>query len=226
VTRCIVTVATDRYVPLQARLLKSLADAGYRDGVCGWTGSLPEGCPPHAADPYAFKVHSLRAAAARGFRTVLWLDSPCVATGPVDPLFDRIERDGHLLVDGGDVVGRWSSDACLAAYGLSRDEAMSLPLMNGSMIGLDLASARSRAWFDGLADGLDRGLFRGADFTDAAPTELRRAKPAKSVGRVSEDPRCWGHRHDEAVGSILARRHGLAFSAPEAVTALEYRAER
>ncbi len=207
--RCIVTVATDEYVGLQRRLLESLATAGWRDGLLAWTGALPSGSPTHADEPYAFKLFAIREAAARGYESVLWLDSPCVATGRLSPVFDRLERLGHLFVTAGDRLGNWSNDACLGSFGLTRDRAMEIPLMHGSYVGLHLPRASSRAWLDGMGEALDRGLFRGPYFSTRAPADVLARRPGKPVGFVSADARCWGHRHDEAVGTCLALRLGL-----------------
>lgn len=212
--RCIVNVATGRYAPLQARLVESLRATGWPAGLLTWTG-FPPGSPSHVDDPYGFKIFALRAAERGGDRTVLWLDAPCIAGGPLDPLFERIEKEGHLFVTSGQRLGNWASDECLAAAGLSRDDAMALPLLNGTFIGLDLSNERSRRWLDELQRACERGLFRGPWLSEHAPPGVRAMKPGRAVGFVSKDPRCWGHRHDEAVGSALAHRLGMAISPPE-----------
>ena len=214
--RCVVNVATGRYAPLQARLVGSLRAAGWPGGLLTWT-DLPPGSPTHDDAPYGFKVFALREAERRGHRSILWLDAPCVETRPLDPVFDRIEKEGHLFVTGGERLGNWASDECLAASTLPRDEAMELPLLNGTFIGLDLSNERSRRWLDELQRSCERGLFRGPWLSDHAPAEVRARKPGKAAGFVSNDPRCWGHRHDEAVGSALAHRLGLAISSQQGV---------
>ena len=208
--RCVLNVATGRYAPLQQRLVESLAATGWRDGLLAWT-TLPPGSPAHADDPYGFKVFAIREAERQGYRSVLWLDAPCLAAGPLPPLFERIERDGHLFVTGGEKLGRWASDACLDAFGLTRDEAMELPLLNGTFIGLTLP----HPWLDELQRRLEQGLFRGPWLSEHAPADVRAKKPGRETGFVSKDPRAWGHRHDEAVGSCIAHRKGLAISPQE-----------
>jgi hypothetical protein len=175
---------------------------------------LPPGCPSHEEAPYGFKLAAIRQAERRGARSVLWLDAPCVATAPLAPTFDRIEETGHLFVTSGERLGNWSSDECLAAFGLTRDRAMALPLLNGTFIGLDLESALARRWFEGVERACREGLFKGAYLSDHAPADVRARKAGKPIGFVSPDPRCWGHRHDEAVGSALAYALGLAISPP------------
>ncbi len=225
-SRCIVNVATDRFVPLQERLVKSLAAAGYRDSLLAWRDGLPPGSPGHRDVPYAFKLYAIEEAAGRGHTSVLWLDAPCVAVRPFGPVFERIEREGHLLVTGGERLGNWAGDACLAAFGIPRDEAMGLGLMNGTFIGLDLNNARSRSWLDGLFKACGDGLFEGPYFSEHAPASVTALKPGKPRGFVSKDPRCWGHRHDEAAGSCLAFRLGMEFGRLEDIPEVEYRDDR
>jgi len=222
-SRCIVNVATGRYVPFQERLVRSLAEVNWRHGLLAWRDGFPPGSPLHDRSPYAFKIYALREAQRRGYRTVLWLDAPCVATAPPGPLFDRIERNGHLLVSGGEKVGNWASDACLEEFAITRDEAMGLPLMNGTFIGLDLGNLRSREWLDGLFRACGKGLFEGPYLSDQAPPHILALKPEKPRGFVSKDARCWGHRHDEAVGSCLAFRLGMEIGRLEEVREIEYR---
>ena len=213
-TRCIVNVATGFYVPLQRRLSSSLDAAGWRQGRVLWTDRLPPGSPPHAEAPYAFKLHAIRAAFAAGHRSVLWLDAPCIVTRALTPVFEAIERDGHLLVSSGGRLGNWASDGCLSAHGLTRDAAMAVELMNGALIGLDLANARASRWFEELWLACEQGLFAGAYLTEHAPPAVRARKPGKPAGFVSPDPRCWGHGHDESAGSCLAHRLGLPLTVP------------
>jgi hypothetical protein len=214
-SRCILSVATDRYVGLQKRLLQSLATADWRDAILSWTDALPPGSPTHAEVPYAFKLFAIREALRRGHTSLLWLDSPCRVAQSLDSIFERIESEGHLFVGGDDRLGNWANDECLAAFGFSRNEAMGLKLMNGTFIGLDFSHERTRTWIEEIERSYARGLFQGFYLSEHAPTAVRAAKPGKPVGFVSADPRCWGHRHDEAVGSCIAHRQGMAFTAPD-----------
>jgi len=210
--RAIVNVATDRYVPLQERLVKSLAAAGWSGGLLTWTNELPPGSPSHELAPYGFKLYAIAEAMRKGYQTVLWLDAPCIAVKPLDLVFDRIERDGHCFISGDERLGNWTSDECLAAFGIPRDAAMSMPLLNGAFIGLDLEHARTREWYRRIVQQCEIGLFKGAALSEHAPAEVRARNVDKDTGHLSDDPRCWGHRHDEAVGSCLAPLLGMDFT--------------
>jgi hypothetical protein len=210
--RCILNVATGRYVPLQKRLVKSLSQIEWSGGVLAWTDALPPGSPRHEDAPYGFKLHAIAAALQTGMPSVLWLDAPCVVTRALDPVFEKIERDGHCFVSGDEKLGNWASDDCLAAFGITRDQAMTMSLLNGAFMGLDLEHARTREWYRRISQQCEVGLFKGAALTEHAPAHVRARNVDKDTGPLSDDPRCWGHRHDEAVGSCLAHLLGMEFS--------------
>ena len=209
--RCILNVSTSRYVPFQKRLVKSLADQRWTGRVVTWAGRLPTDSPPHEDAPYAFKLYAVAEATKMGFTSILWLDSTCVATRRLEPIFESIERYGHCFVSSDERLGNWASDACLDAFGLDRDRAMGLALLNGAFIGLDLEHARTREWFRSALQQCKAGLFKGAALTEHAPADVRTRNHDKDTGHLSDDPRCWGHRHDEAVGSCLAHALGMDF---------------
>lgn len=202
-------VATGDFVSLQARLIESLARSPWRGETLTWTGELPPGSPSHERDPYGFKLYAIDQALRRGYTSILWLDAPCIVSGSLDPVFSAQERAGHCFASGGDRLGHWASDACLQAFGIDRDAAMDLLLMNGAFIGLDFEHSRTREWYRRMVQQCDLGLFRGAALTEFAPADVRARNVEKDTGHLSSDPRCWGHRHDEAVGSCLAHLLGM-----------------
>ena len=209
--RCILNVSTSRYVPYQKRLVKSLSDQKWPGRVVTWAGRLPADSPPHEEAPYAFKLFAVAEATKMGFSSVLWLDSVCVATRPLEPIFKSIERYGHCFVSGDERLGNWASDDCLRAFAISRNQAMNLSLLNGAFIGLDLEHSTTREWFRRALQQVKAGLFKGAALTEHAPPDVRARNHDKDTGHLSDDPRCWGHRHDEAVGSCLAHALGMDF---------------
>ena len=213
-SRCIVNVATGPYVPFQQRLIRSLDASGYRNALLTWQDAYPPESPRHEEVPYAFKLFAFADALRRGHRAVLWLDAPCVANWPMEGIFERIKRNGALFLAGTDRLGNWASDECLSAFSLTRNQAMLLPLMNGTFIGLDLFHPRGREWFERLRDACRAGLFDGPYLSKFAPVDVRARKAGKPLGFVSRDRRCWGHRHDEAVGTCLANQMGMELSPP------------
>jgi hypothetical protein len=195
---CVINFAKGSWYPRgQERLLRSLQDVGYQDPVYAWQDESSLGAPLHAEVPYAFKISAFNFAAERGHRLVLWCDAAVWATRPLDPIFEHIRREGHVFFDGGYNCAQWTSDACLGALGVSRDEAEGMPMYMACCMGLDLANERSREFLRRLTEKASDG----ASFPGAWTNEDH---------AVSGDPRCRGHRHDQSAGSIIAWQLGMA----------------
>jgi hypothetical protein len=114
--RAIVNVATGHYVRGQERLTEwcSAHDVEYFN----WRDQLPAGSPKHQDVPYAFKAFALRSAQAGGARTLLWADACILPIKPLEPLWERIERDGYWISsqsgpepDQGYTNYEWTADA-------------------------------------------------------------------------------------------------------------------
>src|SRR5690349_15090555 len=98
----------------------------------------PDGCPTQAESMYAFKMFAIRRVIEAGFRTILWMDSVFQPLGPLDVLWEFIERNGWYIPRQGDaVLGEWISDAALSTLSLSRDSAMEIPLCYSGLVGLN-----------------------------------------------------------------------------------------
>lgn len=203
--RAIVTVAISEggriFGPYIDRFRASFAEHGAADEVKVWHREWPPNSPPHRECHYAFKVHAIREAARRGFTSVLWFDVSCHLAGSLEPVWERLEHDGHLLLADANWLGNWSSDHAIEHFGVSRDEAMGIHLMCGAVYGLDLRSEQSRAFLDVLS-------------VLAVPEHFNGRHDGGAVGRLSEDAgsadlRVRGHRSDEVYGALLARRLGM-----------------
>lgn len=164
--------------------------------VMSWQGKYPPGSPPHAEMPYAFKIHALEAAAAKGHRRLLWLDASMYAIKPIDYMFDCADKDGAAVWQSGWMVGQWTTDAALVRLGLSRDEAMGTLLCSGGVVSINLdtevGSTLLRRWGEYARDGISfQGKWNNKGHT------------------CSQDPRCLGHRHDMPSLSLISRDLGL-----------------
>ena len=202
--RCIVSVAfRNPYVGYLTYMLKSLEAVGNAIPVITWRDELPAGSPTHQQVNYAFKLFAIRECMARSYTSILWLDCACYARGPLEPIFDLIEKDGHHFIHDDNALGKWISDKGLDYFGMSRDEAMTLKLMCGTCYGFDMTNVRTQAFFKAWGDSYDAG-FRGAFYGGSY-------KDGMSLARMlSPDLRCCGHRSDEAAAAIIAHRLGMA----------------
>ena len=94
--RAVVNVGTgDVYRRGQEALRKSIEKFGNCDFV-SWTDPLPEDWPSHEDIPYAMKAFALREA-AKDHDILIWADSAVVAIRSMEPLWEKIERDGAFV---------------------------------------------------------------------------------------------------------------------------------
>lgn len=195
--RCIINVAFGpRCVGAQRRLVQRLNDVGDATSRVFWTESLPPDSPGHKDVPFAFKPFAFEAARKMGYDEVLWLDSTMVALKPLDRIWELLARDDVFLWDSGWWTSQWTSDACLKEMGVTREAASKWPMIQASVIGLRLSSARGdafqRSW---MAHAQNGTAFRG---------------PARNFAcEASQDSACMGHRWDQSVGSVIAAQQGL-----------------
>ncbi len=171
--------------------------------------SWPEGSPPHQMCHYAFKVHAVMAAIARGHRQVLWFDSSCYAIRPIEPLWKRLERDGHVLIEDANWLGNFSSDHSLAHFGVTRDEAMTIHLLSGTCWGVNIDVPRSLEFVTRLRELAVPKHFNGTHVSRLADVAKEHPRPGTEGAQMSHDERCWGHRSDEVYMGLLARELGM-----------------
>ena len=177
------------------RLEDSLRGTPNPPDLLAWT-EHPAGCPTHQELPYAFKPWAFEEADRIGYRLAMWMDASCWVIRDLAPLWERIEREGHLLFRGGWSVGQWCKDEALDPLGMTRDEAMAIPDIHAAVIGLDLWNPDACAWLEEWA------LLSRDGVTFPGPWR-------NDNGEASADERVLGHRHDQTAASALAHRHGF-----------------
>lgn len=214
--RCLLNVANGHAYPRgQHRLVESLI-ARYDGAVKTWAHQYPKNSPTHDECPYAFKLHAIEEAAVAGFTTILWVDAAVWAVKPLEDLLLRVEREGHFFFHGGASLGQRCSDECLLKMGFrpgaslaeAREEAFKVPLIGGTVYGLDLTHARTREFYNLWWKGYRDGCFFGAAINDVAKDNMS-GLAGRPVGHVSDDPRVQGHCHDESVATIAAHLLGM-----------------
>ena len=199
--RCVINFASGGwYERGQERLRSSLIRTGFDGHTLFYRSEADIGAPPHQQCPYGFKPYLLQRAYERGYTSVLWADASVWAIRNITPMFEHIEREGHMLFVNC-CTGNWTSDACLKGFGLTRDEAMDITMLMGICMGFNLKHPLTlrfmREWLAKAQDGFS---FPGA-WTN-------------HNHEVSQDPRVNGHRHDQSVASILAWKMGMELIVP------------
>src|SRR3990167_524046 len=206
--RAIVTVGISNsslFAPYLERFERTFREFGGADYLKIWRHEWPPESPTHHECHYAFKVHAVWEAFQRGYTSILWFDSSCHAIRPLEALWDRLERDGHILIVDGNALGNWSSDHSLAEFGASRDDMMGVNLMCGTCWGVDLRNERSRTFLERL-----RAYAKPEHFIGTHVSRLPGLPPPTTEGAcMSNDPRVRGHRSDEVYMALLARQFGM-----------------
>lgn len=195
--KVILNLATGNYIVGQDRLRSTLS--GYYDGdILFFTEESQFGSPTHKENPYAFKTYAFQHALNLGYKKILWLDASIYAIKDISPIWDIIERDGYIMQEAGWYCGQWSNDKSLDYFGLSRDEAMTMPMYgNAGLLGLDLNKELPKIFLERWHKASMDGIFKG-EWNNNSNTE-------------SNDIRCLGHRHDMSVGSIIANLLGMKY---------------
>lgn len=173
-----------------------------------WYDDLPDGCPSHRESQYAFKIHAMQRAISAGFRHILWMDTAFQPVAPIEAVWQKIANFGWHVVDQGDKLGRWATDRALELYPMARNAAMEVPLVYSGIVGLDVRSPAGRAIWTAWRSLCEVGAFIGPHFNVPGQEEWQEVG-SKWKAHCSYDPRCVGHRHDEAALSFVL--HALGY---------------
>lgn len=179
--RCIVNLATSKYWEGQKRLQQSVKD--YQ--VNTFQNEVQVNSPFHNDNPYAFKIYAIESMLRAGYDQILWLDASVYAVKSPKPVFDWIDHYGYFMEEAGHYVGQWCNDRTLEFFGITREEAMDMPMFSAGFVGLDFRNETAAAFFSRWKSAMLNGMFKG-DWSN--------------------------HRHDMTCGSIIAHQMGLKFS--------------
>jgi len=177
---CIVNVATPPYwggQQRQATMLQEFTNIPYKH----WK-SEPLGSPSHKDNPYAFKIYAIEQARPEGYDQILWLDASVYPVKDITPVWDWLTEKGIFMEEAGHWVGQWCPDRVLNYFGITREQAMKMPMFSAGFVGLDFRRMDSQQFFERWKRAMLDGMFKG-DWTE--------------------------HRHDMTVGSIIANQMGL-----------------
>lgn len=190
-----VTFATGRYVGHDVKLRESIGKwCPYAD-VYAFRSFEEIGSPLHPDNPYAFKVYAVKHVRSLGYDVVIWVDSINRLSRPFEPVLDELGKVGVYLQADGWKVGEWTNDRSLAYFGVSRDDMMDVECCYACVMGFDFRTPIAQTFVDLWKKAADDGVFRG-NWDNASKTE-------------SQDPRCRGHRHDQACADIIAYKLGI-----------------
>lgn len=190
---CLINVGVGRGYPRgQDRLVKSISEVAPEWPTLMYK-QWPPGCPPHSEAPYAFKHHAIRRAEEAGHKVIIWIDASCILRKPPVAMVAAAQKHGYAISIDGWNCAQWNNDLNLEYFGVSRDRAESIPTCIATSYALDLSHPNGRHILAALEDA--QHTFPGAWNNDDQS--------------CSADPRCMGHRHDQAALSMIAWRLGL-----------------
>ena len=150
----------------------------------------------HQIDKYAFKYIIADQLHESGYDIILYIDTRFQIVDNLTPMINRIRNDGYLIVQNNYcVLGAWCNDFVLERFGVSRDEVMSATHVMGGIWGINLRTDIGKQILNKMLDEIKAGSFRG-EYNNNNMTE-------------SQDKRCNGHRHDEAVLGLIAHQMKL-----------------
>lgn len=207
-SRCVVNVATDRFVIGQNRLASLLAVP-----LVKWSDSLPLHSPAHAEVPYAFKPWAMYEASQQGYTTLLWCDA-CIIPRDLTALFERIERDGYWMSRNGWMNSEWTADSAYADLDVTKQENARIPHVVATAFGISLNHFKGAAFLAGYLRLAQTQAFCGP-WWNSNRHEYHRWAASGPCG----DEMVRGHRHDQTAASVLAWKLGFDLTNPPDVFA-------
>jgi len=212
-SRCVISLGVGKksFINSIKRLEESLHRVGFDGDFIFWDEKVPDGCPAHFEAPFAFKTYCFYIAKNLGYKEILWMDSTCIALRSLSPIFNDIKNHGFIFFNNNydQKLGQWISDEALEQNGLSREEAMIVPELPCSVMGLDMSSKLATSFLDQwhliMADRITakgtKDVIR--DWDDYQEIFWNKNR------RISNDPRVKGHRCDQPAAGIVAHRLGM-----------------
>ena len=223
--RAVVNVAFGlRYMRGQDRLKEAMRNQG--EAVIAWSG-CDRDWPAHALKPYAFKAYALYEAARKAI-SLLWCDSSIVPIRSLEPIWQRIEKDGYWMSRNGWMNYEWTADSAYPDLfpRLSLDEARlenrQIPHVVATAFGVSTVHDRGRVFLDEYLRLARSNAFCGPwmnlNYPDCPwdPNDRRRgAYHCAPCGPA--DVR--GHRHDQTAASVIASRLNFNLTSPPGIFA-------
>ncbi len=213
--RAVVSVATKHYIPGLRRLERWLKDNDPETRFVYWENELPPGAISHYEKPFAFKAHALWAAVEQGAELILWADACILPIRSMEPLWEKIERDGYWICNNGWLNSDWTADSAYPDLfpGVDIDAARiineKIKHVVAGTFGLDVRSYKGAAALSEYLRLAQTDAFCGPTWNSNHP-ESRKMPNARPCG----DETVRGHRHDQSALSCIAWRLGMELSDP------------
>jgi hypothetical protein len=184
-TRAIVNLVNGNgnYLNAQIRLEHSAynnADKSF-DFIC-FQNESQVNAPPHHDNPYAFKIYAIEKLREMGYTEIFWMDASLVMVADFSPIWEWIWQKGFFFEEAGHWAGSWCNQDTLNYFGITKEQAMTMPMFAAGYCGFDFKNAKAQEFFAEWKESMLNGCFRGS-WTD--------------------------HRHDMTCASIIAHKHDM-----------------
>jgi len=190
--RCIINVAIGGRYPKEQQRLKASLEGRFDGAFLHWTEFPNQNY--NTANHYNAKAAAFEEAIKQGYKQILWVDSPVVALKDVGPIFHKIATDGYLTIkNSGYNCSQTCSDACLAYFGVTRDQAEGYQEHASGVIGISMENPKAKELIKIFIQACKDGACDGSRYHDGQST----------------DPRFMFHRQDQSVLSVAANILGL-----------------
>jgi hypothetical protein len=184
-TRAIVNLVNGNgnYLNAQIRLEHSAynnADKSF-DFIC-FQNESQVNAPAHHDNPYAFKIYAIEKLREMGYTEIFWMDASLVMVADFSPIWEWIWQKGFFFEEAGHWAGSWCNQDTLDYFGITREQAMTMPMFAAGYCGFDFKNGLAQEFFAEWKESMLNGCFRGS-WTD--------------------------HRHDMTCASIIAHKHDM-----------------
>lgn len=156
--RCIVNLATGKYIDGQYRLRESITDNEF----IGFQSEVQVGAPEHYLNPYAFKIYAIEECRRRGYDQILWLDASVYAVKDITPVWNWLDKYGIFMEEAGHWAGTWSPDYVLKYFNINKEQAMLMPMFSAGFVGFDFRKNESIEFFARWKESMLNGMFKGS----------------------------------------------------------------
>lgn len=217
--RCVVNVATtEHYRKGQRRLMQSGRFlGGYAAHAKTWP-AIPNTWPSHDQIPYGFKAFALKETAEH-YDLLLWADASILPIRSLEPLWEKVERDGYWIARNGWNNYQWTADS--AYYELfpenpriweMREVNKRIPHVVATSFGLNVKHPIGKAFLDEYYRLASETKAFCGPWTNSLyglnPSE-KPALPDTDRRSACGPPDVVGHRHDQTAASVIAWRLGM-----------------
>lgn len=184
--------------------------------------------PTHEQKPYAFKAYALELAAEAGYDTIVWADACMWPAQSMEPLFQKIERDGYWFSKNGWSNYEWTADSAypdlFGEMSEARDESpleyaralnRNIPHVVATCFGLNMRSPQGGkflAEYFRLASKTNAFCGPWINANNLRPGQYVPPGNARTAPCGPSDVR--GHRHDQTAASVIAYRMGMVLTEP------------